>query len=88
MPGFLSSVFEDGGSQSAGNAQSVSVADQFDVDESFTVGGSQSIGFTDMNGTDHEFSNSQEITVDVSADALVGAGADTSQGIATSGLDG
>lgn len=83
MAGFLTGVFDDGGSQSAGNDQQVAGGDSFDADPSLTVSDSEEFGFEDMNGTEHSYSNSQEVTVNTDTHAMLGVAADLSQGAFT-----
>lgn len=83
MAGFLTDMFDDGSSTETTNAQSLGVEEAFDVEQSFTVSHSESFGFEDMNGTQHSYSNSQDVTLDVSVHALVGVAAETTQGVAT-----
>lgn len=82
MAGFLSGVF-DGGNQSAENAQQAGAHDALDLDASLTVSDSESFQFEDMNDTTHDVSNEQDVTIDLSAHAVLAVAADTSQGAFT-----
>lgn len=80
MAGFLTGVFDGGDDSRSAEAQHLGASDQFDADPSITVGHSESVAYEDMNGTEHSYSNSQELTLDVSTHAMLGVAADASQG--------
>ena len=82
MAGFLSGVFDDGGG-SAANAQQVGAQDALDLDQGFTVSQGESGEFEDMNGTSHSYSNEQDVTVDVSAHAVLAVAVDATPGAFT-----
>ena len=82
MAGFLSGVFDPGGSSAQSAEQSIGadVEQALDYEETVGVSHAESVSFETPDGTTHSFSNSQDVSVTVGIDAILGAAADVAGG--------
>jgi hypothetical protein len=88
MAGFLSGIFDTANGQTPGaedyqQVQDIEAQEEAEFEEEFTVGTDLDAEFEDADGTEHSFSNSQDVTVTIDTHATLGVAADASQGAMT-----
>jgi hypothetical protein len=85
MPGFLTGVFDggDGGETTTSNSQSLALDEALAIEPSITVGTEYDVTFTDAEGTTHNYSGSNELTVTVGVEATLGLAADVTESVTT-----
>ena len=74
MAGFLSGIFDTANGQTPG-AEDYQQAQEIEAQEE--------VEFEDADGTEHSFSNSQDVTVTIDTHATLGVAADAAQGAMT-----
>lgn len=84
MAGFLTGVFDtanvEGGERSSEQSLGTEVEEAFAFEETVGVGHSESVSVETPDGTEHTWSNSQDVTLTVGLDATLGATAEATGG--------
>ena len=88
MAGLFSDMFDTANVRTPGReeyeqTQEIEAQEEAEFEEEFTVETDFDAEFEDADGTEHSFSNSQDVTVTIDTHATLGVAAEASQGAMT-----